>query len=214
MTGRFIGLSNMTVPERIIHRNRTVNRISPRWEPKEWQPHYDEIVLLSTYGIANTAIAERYDLTAQQVSNILNTEKGLAKKEEFRRITLAQAQQNIGGRLEVLSEKAVGVMEKVFSNGTAIENMIHNQPLSLLNNMMSFLKSTGKLKGDSKIDNLPAIGGSVNINNITVNQQNNNVTVPIAYAERVASGLAMLEKIDEIHGNVISNANSESVRPK
>lgn len=196
---------------RIIDRRSLQPRITPRWEPKNWQPQYDEIVILSVHGISNISIAERYELTPQQVSNILNCEEGKRKIEEQRKEALLQIQSGFTNRLDRLAGKALDVAEKVLDNTGAVENMIENHPLSLINNMMGILKATGKVIDKSSPASNVSVNQTIQQNNITVNQQTNNIQVPIAVAERVNSGLAMLDEIDRIHKN---NANSQSAGSK
>lgn len=196
---------------RIIDRRSLQPRISPRWEPKKWQPQYDEIIILSIHGVSNISIAERYQLTPQQVSNILNCEEGKRKIEEERKKSLEQMQNGFTNRLDRLAGKALTVAEKVLERDGAIENMIENHPLSLINNMMGILKATGKVIDKVNPAGNVSVSQTIQQNNITVNQQTNNIQVPIAVAERVNSGLAMLNEIDRIHKN---NVNSESAGSK
>lgn len=197
--------------KRLDDRRVKLDRISPRWEPKDWKPHYDEIVVLACHGVSNIVIAERYQLTPQQVSNILNTDTGKEKIAETRKKHLEKLSETIGGRLENISVRAVDVIEQVLSNENTVKDLAANSPLSLISSMMGVLKATGKVKdSNERTSNSPA---NVNINHSTTNIQVNSntqiVTVPIAIAERVNTGLGMLAEIDRIHGQV-TNVNSES----
>ncbi len=187
--------------ERILHRGKRGPRITPRWEPVEWKEHYNQIVMLSVNGISNIAIGNTYSITPQQVSNIINSERGKVVARELGNKRLEVAQADIQGRLERLSLNALDVVEKIYSRKG--EDLIQESPLSFLDRSMAILKSTGKIK-DDKAKGSEGNSVTVNHNNITVNQQTNNVTVPINIAARVNSGLDKLSMIDEIHGKLNS----------
>jgi hypothetical protein len=203
-------VSNVNL-KRLDDRRVKLERLSPRWEPKEWQPEYDEMVVLTCHGVSNIRIAEQYNLTPQQVSNILNTDQGKLKIAETRKKHLEKLSESVGGRLENISIRAVGVIEEVLTDEAAMHGLRKESPLSLLSSMMGILKATGKVKDstDRSLGITSPANVTINQNNIQVNSNTNIVTVPIAIAERVNTGLGMLQEIDRIHGQV-TNVNSES----
>jgi hypothetical protein len=93
-----------------------------------------------------------------------------------------------------------------------LEDVTVNSPLTTLRSMMDVLRATGKVKDSSKNTNQDQTNPTLSLtqNNITINQQTNNITVPIAIAQRVNAGLDKLSQIDEIHGRLTSNGISST----
>jgi hypothetical protein len=158
-----------------------------KWQPNEWEGEYEKITFESCMGVSNTDLAQKYNLTPQHISNILNTEQAREIKRQY---VLAIRQ----GSLDLMEKQFGEITTKAVDN---MHNILHrddltlNHPFSQFNASVTALKSLGKLQEDSK-------PGTVN------NTQINNTTMIVTSEQesKIIAGLDKLEQIKQLHSGV------------
>jgi len=135
---------NPDLPEH-MEENQTFRRAritKPRWNPKEWHPIYEEVVLLDCMGLKRSEIASRIGFTEMHISHILKTEQAqIVRKLVIARIN-GKAQQTIEQRLETVTLKAMQRVEDVINNDVLAEK----NPLGLFDRAITLLKGTRKIQ--------------------------------------------------------------------
>ena len=134
-----------------------------KWQPKMWQPHYDQIVALSVLGRSNAEIAKHFKIHAVTVSGILNSEKGRELIEQFREAQIEQLKASISGRLSAITDRAISNMEAVIENDMLLET----SPFAVFDRSFKFLQSQGTVKNPDN-PNYPQRGNTFNVDNILV----------------------------------------------
>jgi hypothetical protein len=128
-----------------MEQNRVFRRAritKPRWNPKEWHPIYEEVVLLDCMGLKRSEIASRMGFTEMHITNILKTEQAqIVRKLVIARIN-GKAQQTIEQRLETVTLKAMQRVEDVINNDVLAEK----NPLGLFDRAITLLKGTRKIQ--------------------------------------------------------------------
>lgn len=137
---------NPDLPEHMVE-NRVVRRAritKPRWNPKEWHPIYEEVVLLDCMGLKRSEIATRVGFTEEHVTNILKTEQAkIVRKLVIARIN-DKAQLTIEQRLEKVTLKAMDRVETVIND----EELLKKNPLGIFDRAITLLKGTRKIQPD------------------------------------------------------------------
>jgi 23S rRNA U2552 (ribose-2'-O)-methylase RlmE/FtsJ len=125
-----------------------------RWEPKEWTPTYESIVLLSCAGKANKELAELYDFTPVHISNILNC----ARAKILRREVLDNLRDRFDETIPVkLQTSALKAAERI-SDFIEDDSLAEKSPFAFVDRAMSLLRMAGHSKAQDK---LPMMGGVV-----------------------------------------------------
>lgn len=131
------------VPELEDNRARRSARINrPRWNPKQWHPVYEEIVLLDSLGYKNIAIAEMKGFTKEHISNILCTPQAKLIKQLILARMEKKRDETIDQRLERIAEKAMSRVEETINN----DELAAKNPLGLFDRAITVLKATNKIK--------------------------------------------------------------------
>lgn len=165
-----------------LDENRAVRRARitrPRWNPKEWHPIYEEVVLLDCMGYKRTEIAYRMGFSDMHVTNILKTEQAaIVRKLVLARIN-GKAMQTIEQRLETVTLKAMQRVEDVINNDTLAEK----NPLGVFDRAITLLKGTRKIQPDTESG--PHIGKAI----IVSDQQ----------FDKLIKGTAMADEAKRLH---------------
>lgn len=113
------------------------------WQPTKWHPYYDGIVALHVEGATNIFIAAQYNITKEQVSNILNTEEGKRKISELQTAKSAIIHNSLSSRHNRLVEKAFERVEAVLQS----DELADTSPFAVFDRALSYLRHTAK-EGD------------------------------------------------------------------
>lgn len=128
-----------------------------RWTPRRWEEKYTQIVMLATLGLkTNKEIAEQYNYTPQQISNILNTPQA----EELRKKIHAQVQKDVSAELPIRLERLATISLKNIEEVISSDKLLEAKPFEMFDRSMKVLHGVGKIKGE---------GGDRNINAIIFN---------------------------------------------
>jgi hypothetical protein len=132
------------IPTEFKEERRPPKLAKKRWQPKKWEPLYDQIVALSCTGISNKAIAERFGYTPQQISNILCSDQAKIIKQLVTNFIRNQLEQDTGARLKRIEQRALENIETVITS----EDVLAKHPLAMFDRCLVFLKGVGKLEGE------------------------------------------------------------------
>jgi hypothetical protein len=127
-------------------------------------------------GKSNIWIAEKFDYTPQQVSNILCSQMGQALKKIIGYNIQSAQTATIQSRMETVAEKFVRKIERVVDD----EELFEKAPLAIVDRGLAILKSLNHLKGGGGLpmnDGSNSDGsGSPTVNNLQIND-NRRITV-------------------------------------
>lgn len=121
------------------------------WEPVEWHPYYEQIVLESCCGVTNIELARKYGLSKVHVSNILRTKSA----QEVRNRVLADIQAgskvSIQDKLAQMTEKSIERVAAMLDN----DKLFAEKPLAVADRAFRMLEGMNKLKpkGDVVVNN-------------------------------------------------------------
>lgn len=122
--------------------NRRARITRPRWNPKEWHPIYEEVVLLDCMGYKRSEISLRMGFTEMHVTNILKTEQAaIVRKLVIARIN-GKAMQTIEQRLENVTLKAMQRVEDIMND----DKLAEKNPLGIFDRAITVLKGTRKIQ--------------------------------------------------------------------
>lgn len=134
-------------------RRRKVLRKSQSYNPVTWKPLYDAIIMdLVIFGSKKKALAERYKVTPQTVSNIVNCEQGKIKiraaQERVRETMIRSIPQRMGD----IAEKFVSRIEEFAADDTLYEK----SPFAVIDRGMKFMQGTKLLSSTDSVNNSPS----------------------------------------------------------
>lgn len=141
--------------------NKVAKLTKPRWNPKEWKPEYERIVLASAIGLSGSQLAEKFGYTEPWISQILNSNQAKIILELIVRRTREYSLTTLPERLEKIHIKAFQRIESVIND----DDMFERSPLAIFDRSVDLLKRGGVIKNDSP--NLPA-GTTNNVTNNTL----------------------------------------------
>lgn len=163
--------------------------VNKRWNPKEWHPIYEQIVLYDAIGMPHAEIEEKTGYTQPWISSILNSEQG-----KLRKILLTKRIQETGvqavttERVQKLQARAFQNIEKVINN----DDILERSPMAIFGASMDILKKHPIMYPEEpRNPSAPHIG--------TVNVQQNFVQIPGAGREEINRSLELAGKVQEIH---------------
>lgn len=114
----------------------------PKWNPKQWHPVYEEVVLMDCLGLARRDIALEKGFTEQHITNICQTPQAKIIRELFRRRMAEKYEGTVEERLERLTAKAMKRIEEVIED----DKIAEKNPLGLFDRAITVLKATNKIK--------------------------------------------------------------------
>lgn len=119
-----------------------------RW-PKKWDPMYEQWVVLSAAGKSNKDIAELYNYTPQQVSNILTSPMAQIARRKIYDALHKGIEEGIPKRLEMLADKAVQRVAEVLYD----DDLASRSPFQVADRSIMVLKGLGKMRDETKAGN-------------------------------------------------------------
>lgn len=122
----------------------------PKWNPKQWHPVYEEVVLLDCLGLSRKEIALEKGFTETHITSICQTPQAGMIREIFRRRMVKKYEQTVENRLETLAQRAMDRVEEVITD----DDLAKKNPLGLFDRAITVLKSTNKIKeAPSQVNN-------------------------------------------------------------
>lgn len=160
-----------------------------RWVPKRWKPVYEEIVALNVMGLDNKSLAERYNYTPQQISNILNTPQAdVIRKlaiDRLRKNTLATVEQRLDGlKLKVVEKLEILMTDPKYFEAT---------PFAVVDRGMRIIEKLGTQTPVENPNNGPSGGGGMVVNG-------NVYVMPNESVDKMTKALDKVNEIKRIHG--------------
>lgn len=153
------------------------------YNPKKWEAWHESIVIRSYLGESNKDIAEKFGITPQHVSNILNCPQAQETKARLRQQILDEGK-NVAEKVTGIQELAMKRMKEYLENDALISSNPHQTMDRALNAF--------KLTMPEEVPNVPATGpGSI------TNIQNNILIANPEYMERLSKGLEASNRIHE-----------------
>ena len=134
-------------------------RTTERWNPKKLTPKHYAILSLKAAGLKQVEIAKEVGVGKESVNQVCNSEKGKAYIALILDGAAKQFKEDTEQALIKTSTKAVKNIEEVLHD----DELRQLQPFRMFDRSMSFLKATGKMRGDAPIvggNTLTAIGDS------------------------------------------------------
>jgi hypothetical protein len=161
-------------------------RMTKKWEPKKWDPIYEQFVAMSSMGLSNVAIAERFGYTPVHVSNVLNSIQGQRLKKIILDRLRATVSSSIPERLEDIADKTVDRLRDVVTD----EELFKRSPFAVIDRGLAVLKGLRHLKGDAE-------HGNMNVEKAIV--------LSNEAAKLITEGLEKSRQAEEIHGTVVED---------
>jgi hypothetical protein len=176
--------------------------LKEKWQPKEWRPEYQMVVILSTMNYDQKTICEimaekyNYEITVMHVSNILNTDKAKEIKAEILSKVEEKTIQTVEQNLEIMEQLAASRLVEMLSNDT----LMMSNPFAVADRSLKILEGRQRLRTSMNPDR--------------IGQQQNNFfyTLPPEIQARIDNGLKNISKVEELHGSKYEPEESESER--
>lgn len=123
-----------------------VGTFANRWTPKEWTPLYETITFESCFGLSNVQLAEKYNYSAQQISNILNTPQAKQLKNYLTEKIRAQMLADVEKNQDVLVAAAQENIKAVLTD----KELAAKSPFAMMKASMDYMKGVGKMIDSEK----------------------------------------------------------------
>jgi hypothetical protein len=167
-----------------------------RWQPKKWDPLFDQMVALSCTGMSNVAIAARFDYTPQQICNILTSDQGKLIKSLVSKHIQEELKKSLELRITRTEARAHEIISAVLNDN---ELLVKN-PIALYDRAIKFLEGRGQLEDKSRVQ---------------VSERT--VVIPSDLVEKLVSGISKANDAVLLHGNTevrrISDGSDKRVAP-
>lgn len=177
-------MNNTALASAIDIRDTVVIFRRPRWQPKTWHPVYEQVVALAAAGKTNLELAEIFDYTPQQVSNILCTEEAKKVLSNIADNLRTEGTKSVQARLERLTNAALDVSEDILI--TRKDEFLEAAPFKLLDRSLAILRGVGKMIGEDK--------------GVTNNTVNNTMIISDSHQKQISSGLDKAVEAWKLHG--------------
>lgn len=130
------------------------NKLRKKWEPKEWHPFYEEIVIKSARGHTNKQLAQEYGVTPQHIMNICTTQQAKKIRAELidnvRSMGMSQSERRMA-----IADKALERIESYFTDDEEYDK----RKGAMTDRAMKLLQGVGELKGEQVANqNVTVIG--------------------------------------------------------
>ncbi len=162
-------------------------RITKRWEPKKWEPVYEQMVAMSCMGLSNVDIASRFSYTPVHVSNVLTSLQGQRLKKLILDRLRSTVAATIPERLEDIADKTVSRLHELIHD----DERFQRSPFAVVDRGMAVLKGLRHLKGDAEVNNFRAERA---------------IVMSHEAAKLIAEGLEKSRQSDLLHGEVIDDS--------
>lgn len=148
------------------------DNIPQRWQPKEWNVRYEQVVMMDMMGLKGYEIAEKMGYTPQHVYNILGCDEAIAiQKALVGRVRKEGV--NISEELDEIQRLTVRRLKTSLKDNDSFEK----SPLGFIRAGIDVMKGMGEY-----------------LKNSPTEQITNNFTLPPSVADKFLAGL---EKSDE-----------------
>jgi hypothetical protein len=167
------------------------------WRPKRWRPEYEMIVALSSAGLSRQAVADKFfeisgtRYTTQHISNILNTPEGIECQKKAVEAIRGNFTETLTDKIERVSQKAVGMVEKLLDD----EEKYENSPFNVIDRALSFMRITSK----------PA-PTTAPTNNTQVNVNSSTMVMTAEAAKILRDGTDKADEVARLYGNADSGS--------
>lgn len=168
------------------------------WRPKRWRPEYEAIVALSSTGMSRQAVADKFfemsgtRYTVQHISNILNTPEAKEIQQKTVESIRGQFNETIADRVERVTMKAAGMVEKLLED----EEKYEASPFNVIDRALAFMRITSK-PAPAPASNAP-----------TVNVNNSTMVMTAEAAQIMRDGMAKADEVARLYGDVNGNGNN------
>jgi hypothetical protein len=196
------GLAQKLLKEVLSENNEStaVSKVESKekWQPKEWRPEYQLIVVLSTANYSGDDIVEimaekyNYSVTKQHVSNILNTDKAKEIKAEILGKVIEKTEKTVEENLELMERLAASRLVELLKN----DKLMEDNPFSVADRSIKILEGRAKLKTAAAFNGAPH------------QQQNNFFNLPPEVLSRINAGLNKVQQVHELHDSKYSQRES------
>lgn len=135
-------------------KRRKVVRKTAAYNPVTWKPLYDAIIMeLIMFGSKKKVIAEKYKVTPQTVSNIINCDEGRVKIRAAQERVRETMLRSIPQRMNDIAEKAVDRMQEFINDDTLYEK----SPFAVIDRSMRFMQGTKLLADKDHVADKPEV---------------------------------------------------------
>lgn len=167
--------------ERKVFLKKRKNARAPedKWQPSEWKPIYQEMVVYKSKGLTNIEIGRLTNFTPQQVMNILTSEAG---KYALNKV-VSLLEDHTEKEVEELGEVAMRRVRDLLEDDLLYEQ----KPFAIADRSMTYLRGINKLKSDS-----PSA--------VTNNQQN--IIIGDEAMKALLDGLSKSDRARQIHQGI------------
>lgn len=155
-----------------------------RWQPKEWTPVYEQMVLLHCSGKSNIYIAHMFDRTPQIVSMVLNCDFAKKLKLDILENLRENVTVDIRTRLKVLSDKALERVESIITD----DKHFDDSPFSVFDRAIKVLEINKEIDGDKR----SSIAGVMNVDRM--------ILIAPEHSQILAEGLSKANEAKLLHG--------------
>lgn len=151
-----------------------------KWQPKNWDPLYDQMVALSCTGMSNKAIADKFQYTPQQVCNILTSDRGKLIKQLISQHIQDELKNETTARIAQAEKRSHEIIAGVLGNN----ELLAKHPLAMYDRAIAFLKGRGQLEDESR----------------KVVERERTFVLPSDLAEKLVAGMAKSNAALMLHG--------------
>lgn len=131
-----------------------------KWQPKKWEPIYDEMVLMACMGRDQSEIARRFGYTRDHVCVILNTKQALVTKRLFLDKLQQTIDATIAQRIEAIKDKALMRIAQTLND----DELYKQTPIQVFDRSVVILKGVGVLKDQPSGGSGGNVSGNIFIN--------------------------------------------------
>lgn len=176
-----------------------LERVTEKWEPKEWRPEYQVIVTLSSLGLSGDKIAEtmwekyQYEITKQHISNILNCEKGKEARAKLLGNVVAKSELDVEAALEKATTLAANRIVELLNDDVTFKS----HPFAVADRAIKVLEGRQKLRRDYPAN----AGAQIHTNNF--------INLPSSIQDRIERGMRNLARVEELHGTESDNGETK-----
>jgi hypothetical protein len=158
----------------------------PKWDPKQWHPVYEEVVLMDCLGLSRKDIALEKGFTEAHITNITQTPQAAIIREVFRRKMAEKYEGTVEDRLERVAQKAMKRIEDTIEN----DELFKKNPLGLFDRAITVLKATKHIKEEVA--------------------QTNNLTLVVTdeQMDKLRKGTELADKAKLLHSGNVNDAST------
>lgn len=167
-----------------------------KWDPKEWHPTYDLVVILSLTK-SNEEIASIVNYSPQTVSNILTSPTGKIKKAEVLQMGRDKLAGTLENRARQMSDLAISRLHEILTDDNRMRK--DATAFGAIDRALAVAKTfTPELKKDP-INSLTPMVVNGDVHHTQVQNQQN-IFTPLQ-AQEISEGLEKLQEVKKLHAS-------------